>query len=134
MSLKQFYIENATKETLLMEIEHLEAVVSELRAQLSSAVRELDKLKPELRKAQNENERLSRMVERLQHKNNIHVSTISNLRSRLGIKTANKGKEVLSLLLDGKTKEEIRALGYDRRRIFEAMKLISETNNEPTNN
>ena len=134
MSLKQFYIENATKETLLMEIEHLEAVVSELRAQLSSAVRELDKLKPKLRKAQNENERLLRMVGRLQHKNNIHVSTISNLRSRLGIKTANKGKEVLSLLLDGKTKEEIRALGYDRRRIFEAMKLISETNNEPTNN
>jgi len=70
----------------------------------------------------------------LQHKNNIHVSTISNLRSRLGIKTTNKGKEVLSLLLDGKTKEEIRALGYDRRRIFEAMKLISETNNEPKNN
>ncbi len=126
MSLKQFYIENATKETLLMEVEHLEAVVSELRAQLSSAVRELDKLKPELRKAQNENERLLRMVGRLQHKNKNHTTMISDLRNQLGIKTINKAKEALSLLLEGKTKEEVMALGYDRRRVSEALKLIGE--------
>ncbi len=126
MSLKQFYIENATKETLLMEVEHLEAVVSELRAQLSSAVRELDKSKSELGKSQNENERLSRMVERLQHKNKNHTTMISDLRNQLGIKTINKAKEALSLLLEGKTKEEVMALGYDRRRVSEALKLIGE--------
>ena len=127
MSLKQFYIENATKETLLMEVEHLEAVVSELRAQLAKALRDIAPIN-------RENERLLTVVESLRKKNHTHATTIHTLRKRVAAERRVKRKDVMILLSDGKSPKEIIALGYSKSDVKNARALLRKSPNEPTNN
>ncbi len=127
MSLKQLYIENATKETLLMEVEHLEAVVSELRAQLCESEKEAR----EFRKIKGHYQSLLQLS--LTKDKEIH-----RLRKSFGIKKRVTKKEIIAMIESGASDAEIKQkLGVHRSSIYRAKEIlgiVGRNKNEPTNN